>query len=319
MALSPLCRMLLMITSLYSFAFVFMIFLCAVDVPSPIKWNPKVWCPWFTAFLLIPDVCPVALDVISIPQWLALFANNRGAPFFLLCAIRNHTHFSGARSPPVTWSRSRKTFITTCIWSISSTSSIVRSVSSNGTGSLTVSLDVTPVVVSTTNETHGLVFVVMLSTDTSVMQSNFPPSAVMIRWFSSAHRIYDLQLPWPISYSSLYTVSTGISCFRYAVSCRYVVFQLFPRFSKHPHQVLGVSQSSDGGQIFPDDYPVVTAFSFIVKNNSISSLLDKDLNREKFVEYRRNERPVGPSILMIDYYPFVVLRQFCHVSREWCS
>jgi hypothetical protein len=37
MEISPLCKLLLIIASLYYFASVFMIFLCAGDVPSPFK------------------------------------------------------------------------------------------------------------------------------------------------------------------------------------------------------------------------------------------------------------------------------------------
>jgi hypothetical protein len=33
----------------------------------------------------------------------------------------------------------------------------------------------------------------------------------------------------------------------------------------------------------PADYPVVAAFSIVIKNDSISSLLDEDLDCEEFV------------------------------------
>jgi hypothetical protein len=95
-----------------------------------------------------------------------------------------------------------------------------------------------------------------------------------------------------------------------------MVFQLFPQFSKHSHRIHQIPQSSDGSQRYPADYPVVTAFSVVVKDNSISSLLDEDLDCEEFVEYRRNTRPVRPSVLMLAYDSLVILRQFCNVSRE---
>jgi hypothetical protein len=86
----------------------------------------------------------------------------------------------------------------TCIFSMSSSSSAVSSFSSMGTGSLFVSSDVTPIVVSSTNESHVLVLVLLLSTDTSVIHSNVSHNAVSINWFKSAHRMGELHLPWPI-------------------------------------------------------------------------------------------------------------------------
>jgi hypothetical protein len=121
------------------------------------------------AFLLIPDVCPVALDVIFIPQRDSRFLNNVGNQFFHLCAIRYHVHFSGERSAPVTCNKSRKNWMTTCICSTRSSSSAVSSVSSMDTGFPLVSLDATPVIVSSKNKSPGLVLVLLLSTDTSVM------------------------------------------------------------------------------------------------------------------------------------------------------
>jgi hypothetical protein len=82
--------------------------------------------------------------------------------------------------------------MTTCIYSTRSSSSAVGSVSSMGTGSLLVSSDVIHVAVSSTNESPGLVLVLLFSTDTSVMHSNASPSAVRISWFRNAHKMGEL-------------------------------------------------------------------------------------------------------------------------------
>jgi hypothetical protein len=60
----------------------------------------------------------------------------------------------------------------------------------------------------------------------------------------------------------------------------------------HSHRIIRITQSSDGGQRDPAYYTVVAAFSVVIKNYSISSLLDEDLDCEEFVEYRRNTRPM---------------------------
>jgi hypothetical protein len=54
---------------------------------------------------------------------------------------------------------------------------------------------VAPVVVSSTNESPGHVYVVVPSTDTSDMQSNYSPRVVKSSWVSRAHTIGDEQLP----------------------------------------------------------------------------------------------------------------------------
>jgi hypothetical protein len=97
------------------------------------------------------------------------------------------------------------------------------------------------------------------------------------------------------------------------------MLQLLSQFAKHPYRVLIVSQSYDGGQRDPDDYPVIATFSVIVKDNSIHPLLDKDLNCENFVKYWQNSRPMRVSIMMVTYYPFAVLNQSGHVSPKCCS
>jgi hypothetical protein len=73
----------------------------------------------------------------------------------------------------------------------------------DGIGSRLWLSSVAPVVVSSTNESPGRVSVVIPSTDTSDMQSNYLPSAVKSSWLSKAHTIGDEQLPWPMPYNSL--------------------------------------------------------------------------------------------------------------------
>jgi hypothetical protein len=62
------------------------------------------------------------------------------------------------------------------------------------------------VVVSVTNESPGRVLVVLPSTETNDMQSNYSPRAVRRSWLSRAHTIGDEQLPWPMPYNSLSVV-----------------------------------------------------------------------------------------------------------------
>jgi hypothetical protein len=116
---------------------------------------------------------PTALDTISISRWLTFFAGNLGTSFPHLWAISYHKHFSGARSPNVTCSKSRKSCIYTCICYISSTSSSISYFSSIVTGSLVLLSDVTPVVVPSTNESPGIVLALLLYTNTKVMHSFF--------------------------------------------------------------------------------------------------------------------------------------------------
>jgi hypothetical protein len=57
-----------------------------------------------------------------------------------------------------------------------------------------VSSDVTPVVVLSKNESPGLELVLILSTDTSMINSNVSPSDFRISWFKRAHQMGELQL-----------------------------------------------------------------------------------------------------------------------------
>jgi hypothetical protein len=59
-------------------------------------------CPSSGDLCFVPDVVSVDRDVIYIPIWDSFIVNSRALPFFHLWQIRNHTHFSGARSPHVT-------------------------------------------------------------------------------------------------------------------------------------------------------------------------------------------------------------------------
>jgi hypothetical protein len=72
----------------------------------------------------------------------------------------------------------------------------------DGIGSRLWLSSVAPVVVSSTNESPGRVSVVLPSTETSDMQSNYSPRAAKRSWLSRAHTIGDEQLPWPMSYNS---------------------------------------------------------------------------------------------------------------------
>jgi hypothetical protein len=76
----------------------------------------------------------------------------------------------------------------------------------DGTGSRLWLSSVGPVVVSSTNESPGRVSVVLPSMETSDMQSNYSPRAVMRSWLIRAHTIGDEQLPWPMPYNSLSVV-----------------------------------------------------------------------------------------------------------------
>jgi hypothetical protein len=81
--------------------------------------------------------------LIKIPLCVVLFASNVGTSFFHLCSLRYQTNFSGAKSPPVTCSKSRNN------WMIAS-SSLIRYFSSSGTGSFMTLSSAVPVVVSST-------------------------------------------------------------------------------------------------------------------------------------------------------------------------
>jgi hypothetical protein len=135
-----------------------------------------------------------------------LFASNVGTPFFHRCAMRYQTHFSGAKSPPVTCSKSRKNWMISSILFTSASSSLVSSFSSIGTGYFVTSASVVPVVVSSTKESPGRVLIVDLSTETSVIHSYFSSRAVSISWFKTAHRIGYEQLPCPMPHNSFSTV-----------------------------------------------------------------------------------------------------------------
>jgi hypothetical protein len=65
----------------------------------------------------------------------------------------------------------------------------------DGIGSMLWLSSVAPVVVSSTNESPGRVSVVLLSTETSDMQSNSSHRSVRRSWLSRAHTIGDEQLP----------------------------------------------------------------------------------------------------------------------------
>jgi hypothetical protein len=184
-----------MIASPYLIAFSFITFLWAHEVPSPHKWNPKVICPWETAFLLTDEIVHVAFDFIVIPLYVVLFASNAGTPFFHRCEIRYQTHFFGAKSPPITCSKSRKNWMISSILFTIAFSSLVRSFSSIGNGYFVTSSSVIPVVLSSTKESPGFVLIVDLSTETSLIHSYFSSRAISISWLRSAHRIGDEQLP----------------------------------------------------------------------------------------------------------------------------
>jgi hypothetical protein len=62
---------------------------------------------------------------------------------------------------------------------------------------------VAPRVVSSRNESPGLICSSTPSTATNLMQSNLSANAARISWLRNAHTIGDAQLPWPIPYKSL--------------------------------------------------------------------------------------------------------------------
>jgi hypothetical protein len=95
---SPRCRVLLVIDSVYATPLSSIIFLCADDFR----------CPWSVTIHLMSDVMPVDHDVILIPLCDGCTGCRDGMPFFHLWLMRYHTHFFGARYPPVTCKRSRK-------------------------------------------------------------------------------------------------------------------------------------------------------------------------------------------------------------------
>jgi hypothetical protein len=112
----------------------------------------------------------------------------------------------GARSPPVTFSRSRKNCMITSICATKLSSSCVSPRTVDGIGSRLWLSSVAHVVVSSMNKSPGRVSFVLPSTETSDMQSNSSPRAVRRSWLSRAHTIGDDQLPWTMPYNSLSVV-----------------------------------------------------------------------------------------------------------------
>jgi hypothetical protein len=108
--------------------------LFSVEVPSPVIKKPSAWCPSVGVFRLIPDTCPDALDVIKIDQCCGSICTSVGPPFFQWRPIKYHAQFSGARSPPVTCSKSRKNCIISSIMDTRPYSSLVSSLTEDGIG-----------------------------------------------------------------------------------------------------------------------------------------------------------------------------------------
>jgi hypothetical protein len=109
--------------------------------------------------------------------------------------IKYHAHFSVARLPPFTCNKLRKNCIISSILATKLSSSCVSPRTEDGIG-LRLRLSSVPhVVVSYTNESPGRVSVIVPSTDTSDMQSNYLPSAFKSSWLSRAHTIGDEQFP----------------------------------------------------------------------------------------------------------------------------
>jgi hypothetical protein len=131
-------------------------------------------------FFFIPTVAPSLFDVRLMPLWLCLVCTIFAFPSFGRNAMRNHAHFSGARSPPVTCRRSRKYCMMSSICSISASSRSTSSRAALITGSAVISSSVTPHVVSSTNESPGLTFSSTPSIATNLMQSYFSSSAARI-------------------------------------------------------------------------------------------------------------------------------------------
>jgi hypothetical protein len=134
------------------------------------------------------------------------FASNVSTTFLHRCTMIYQTHFSGAKSPPVTCGMSRKNLMISSILFTIDSSSLVSSFSYIGTWPFVTSLSVVPIVVSSAKESPGRVLIVDLSTDTSVIHSYFSSRAVNISWFRSAHIIGDEKIPCPIPYRNFYTV-----------------------------------------------------------------------------------------------------------------
>jgi hypothetical protein len=84
--------------------------------------------------------------------------------------------------------------------------SLVSSLTSLSVGSVLQSSVVAPVVVSSTNESPGLVVSLDPSIDTRWIQSNYSPNAVIKSWLRSAHRMGEEQLPCPIPCNTLSSV-----------------------------------------------------------------------------------------------------------------
>jgi hypothetical protein len=97
--------------------------------------------------------------------------------------MRNHAHFSGAKSRSVTSSRSRKYCMmsSTCSFSSLSTNSSTALL----TGSAVISSYVTPHVVSTKNESPGLTYSSTPSIESNLIQSSLSSSAARIICFST--------------------------------------------------------------------------------------------------------------------------------------
>jgi hypothetical protein len=165
--------------------------------------KPKVRCPSMSAFRLIPKTYPDDLNVIEIDRCCGSILTTVGTPLFQRWPIKYHAHFSGARSPPVTCNKSRKNCIMSPIRGTKLSSSCVSPRTEDGIGSRFWLSSVAPVVVSSMNESPRCVSVVVPSTDTSDMQSNYLPSTIRSSWLSRAHIIGDEQFPWLMPYNSL--------------------------------------------------------------------------------------------------------------------
>jgi hypothetical protein len=113
--------------------------------------------------------------------------------------MRYHAHFSGARSPPVTWRVSIKNCTMSCILVTNFSLLHVSFCTSTPVGSMSELSCVAPHVVSSTNESPGLICSSIPSTATNLMQSKLSPNAARNSWLGSAYRIGDAHLPWPIS------------------------------------------------------------------------------------------------------------------------
>jgi hypothetical protein len=108
---------------------------------------------------------------------------------------------SGARSPPVTCSKSRKNCIISSILLIRLSSYGVRSLTKDEIGSIWWSSSVAHVVLPSTNESPGCVYIIFTSTDTREMWSKSSHNAVSNSWFSRAKTMGKEQLRWSISYN----------------------------------------------------------------------------------------------------------------------